>query len=542
FENIPLTYYYWGDYQYNHGNLNEAVEQFSYVVQNHPEHPISRDAALSLARAHYRLGEFQAAYQIMEFAELRWPSYYMENPAILSLMGDVAYRVNNLDKARSSYWLYMNILPEPEDGDIILTRLGDIYMSGKYHNAAVQVYDEAVKRYPDKDGGIVALMRLAEDGIYDDPTVNKMYKVFERPHDYRAAEAYRSIIRSYPNSPLVTLAKLKLAMWNMWQKNYIGAIDLCSEIVADTPNSPLAPRAREVAMGAFTLLSSEDVNDKRYARAREIWQRYPILRTQEQFLVPQSRLALAVSQWNSGFQDEALNTLQPFFYGNKIGEISEMAIYLALTILTQNLRWEQIVDLAQRVELWELTPQAQSQLDYSLALAYENTDRSDAAAPLWNRLYAQKNLPPQQQADAAFYFGRSVERGRDMEGAYYVGQDALKQLEDMAAVNPDLADKEKIKTQLLSLLDISENAGQIQQAMSYADQYLKYAEEGSLDQQSVLYRVSRLHRKRGNTADWTRMLKELADKHPDSVYGRMAAAELASHRLDNAAAQFSSGT
>ncbi|MCL1915180.1 MAG: tetratricopeptide repeat protein [Desulfovibrionaceae bacterium] len=541
FENISLTYYYWGDYQYERGNLNEAIEQFNYVVQNYPDHRISRDAALGLARSYYRMGAFQDAYQIMEFAELRWPSFYLEYPQVLTLMGDIAYRTKNLDKARASYWLYMNLMADPEDGDIILTRLGDIYMTSKYHNAAVQVYDESVKRYPARDGGVIALMRLAEDGIYDDPTVNRMYRVFDRPFDRRPSEAYRTIIREYPNSPLVTLAKLKLAMWNLWQKEYLNAIDLCSEIVADTPNSPLAPRAREVALGAFTLLSAGDVNDKRYARAREIWQRYPILRTQEEFLTPDSRLALAVSQWNSSYQDEALNTLQPFFYGNKIGEISEMAIYLALNILTDNLRWEQIIEMAQRIELWELTPQAHGQMDYALALAYENTDRPDNAAPIWRRLYAQQSLPPAQQANAAFYFGRSVERGRDLEGAYYIGQEALKQLREMAAVNPDLADNEKIRTQLLSLLNIAENAGQLKEAMGYADQYLSYAAEGSIEQQAVLYQLSRLHRKRGDTADWVRMLEELSSKYPSSVYGRTAASELSSYRLGNDAAKFSSG-
>ncbi|MCL1890196.1 MAG: tetratricopeptide repeat protein, partial [Desulfovibrionaceae bacterium] len=541
FENIALTYYYWGDYQYERGNLNEATEQFNYVVQNYPDHRISRDAALGLARTYYRMGAFQEAYRIMEFAELRWPAFYLEYPQVLSLMGDIAYRTKNLDKARASYWLYMNLMADPEDGDIILTRLGDIYMVSKYHNAAVQVYEESIKRYSAKDGGIIALMRLAEDGIYDDPTVNRMYRVFDRPFDRRPSEAYRTIIREYPNSPLVTLAKLKLAMWNLWQKEYLNAIDLCSEIAADTPNSPLAPRAREVALGAFTLLSAGDVNDKRYARAREIWQRYPILRTQEEFLTPDSRLSLAVSQWNSGYQDEALNTLQPFFYGNKIGEISEMAIYLALNILIDNLRWEQIIEMSQRIELWELSPQARGQMDYALALAYENTARPDNAAPIWRSLYARQSLPPAQQANAAFYFGRSVERGRDLEGAYYIGQEALKQLREMAAVNPDLADNEKIRTQLLSLLNIAENAGQLKEAMAYADQYLSYAAEGSIEQQAVLYQLSRLHRKRGDTADWVRMLEELSNKYPSSVYGRTAASELSSYRLGNDAAKFSSG-
>jgi hypothetical protein len=328
-------------------------------------------------------------------------------------------------------------------------------------------------------------------------------------------------------------------MWHLWQKDYITALDLCSEIISDTPNSPLAPRAREVAMSAFTLLAAEDVNDKRYARARDIWQRYPILRSQEEFLDPESRLSLAVSQWNAGFQDESLNTLQPFFYGAKAGEISELAMYLALTVLTENARWEQIEELARRLELWELSAPAQSQLDYALSLAYENMDRPREAAPLWAALYNRKNLPPAQQANVAYYFARSEDGKQDPGSAFHVGQDALKQLQDMAAVNPEMADTEKIKTQILALMDIAENAGELRQAMEFADEYQKYVSAGSLDQQSVLYRVARIHKRRGDTADWMAIMNDLSKKYPDSVYGRMAAAELAGQRLNNEAARYS---
>lgn len=539
YENLALTYYYWGDYQYNQGNLNEAVEQFNYIVQNFPEHPISRDAALGLSRSYYRMGYFNESFNIMLFVEQRWPNFYLDYPPMLSMLGDVAYRVGNLDKARSAYWLYYNLVPEAADADMILSRLGDIYMAGKYNSAAVQVYTEAVKRFPSKDGGIISLMRLSEGGIYDDPIVTDMFKVFDRPYDQRPAEAYRTIIREYPGSPLVPLAKLKLSMWMLWQRDYITVLDLCSEVVADMPNSPLAPRAREVAMSAFTLLAAEDGADKRYARAREVWERYPILRTQEEFLDPDSRLALAVSQWNSGFQDEALKTLEPFFYGSKVGEVSEMALFLALNILTEHYRWEGIADLASRVELWQLTQQAQNQTDYALALANENMDKPEAAAPLWSRLYAAKMLPPTQMANTAFYLARSAERQRDLESAYYVGQDALGLLVDVASNDPERTDIEKIKTQLMSLVDIAESSGVLQQALEYAQQYLQYVNEGSLDQQAVIYRMARIHKKRGDTADWVRILEDLSSKYPNSVYGKTAKSELASYRLGNEAARFS---
>jgi hypothetical protein len=328
-------------------------------------------------------------------------------------------------------------------------------------------------------------------------------------------------------------------MWMLWQKDYLTVLDLCSEIVSETPNSPLAPRAREVTMSAFTLLAAEDTNDKRYNRAREVWDRYPILQTQAEFLDPESRLALAVSQWDTGSNTEALDTLEPFFYGAKAGEASEMALFLALNILTEHYQWEQIEELSRRVELWELSAQAQNQMNYALALAHENMDKPEAAAPLWAEIYAARLLPPTQMANAAFYLARSAERRRDLENAYYVGQDALQRLVGVTQTDPEHADIEKIKTQLVSLLDIAESSGVLAQALEYAQEYLQYVNEGSLDQQSVIYRMARIHKKRGDTADWLRILEDLSGKYPDSVFGKTAKSELASYRLGSEAARFS---
>lgn len=539
YENLALSYFYWGDYQYGQGNLNEAAEQFQYVINNYPDHPIVRDSAIGLSRSYYRMGYFDKSYEIMRFVEMRWPSFYMDYPPILSMMGDVAYRTGNLDKARASYWLYYNLSPNAEDADMILTRLGDIYMAEKYKSAATQVYMEALKRFPAKDGGIIARMRLAEEGVYDEPLVSDMFKVFERPYDQRPAEAYRAIIKDYPDSALVPLAKLKLAMWTLWQKDYVTVFDLCSDIVAKYPDSPLAPRAREVAMSAFTLMAAEDTNDKRYNRAREIWDRYPILQLQAESLDPESRLALAVSQWNTDSYSEALSTLEPFFYGSKFGEVSEMALFLALNIMTSHSQWAEIEELARRVELWELTPQAQNQMDYALALAYDAMEKVEAAVPLWERIYAAKILPPRQLANAAFYMARSAERNRDLESAYYIGQDALKRLLDVSQNDPESSDVEKIKTQLMSLIDITESSGILQQALDYAQQYLSYASEDSLDQQAVIHRMARIHKKRGDTADWIRILEDLASKYPNSVFGKSAKSELSAYRLGNDASRYS---
>lgn len=536
-EAVPLSYNYWGDYLYKKGNLNEAVDQFQYVLNQFPDSRYARDAALSLTRTLYHLGYYSQASKVIDYVSQRWPAFYLDYPAVLSMRGDVTYREGNLDQAKTSYWLYYNLNPNVPDADIILTRLGDIYSAEKYHNAAIQVYEEASQRFPGKDGGIIALMRLAEDGIHDDPNVIDMFKVFGASN-LQPADAYRRIIREYPDSPLAPLARLKLAMWKLWQKDYDGALELCSIVVSEHPDGPLTDRAKEVAVLTFSRLAADSVNDKRYQRLREAWQKYPILQSQEEILDPESRLALAVSQWEAGRNQQALDTIEPFFLGSKIPQYSELALVLGLNIMVEYGDWNKIQDLAQRVEMWELTPPTRRQLDYAVALAYENEDNSKAALPYWRRLYDEKALPASQMAYTAFFLAREEQQERQVASAYQVGQDALRMFKDLAAADPAHADTEKIKSQLSSLLNMAEETGLLNDALSYAREYLSYVQEGSSDYLSILYRSAQLNQKLGNDDAAHAIAQELSAKYPDSYYGKMAASQLRSGKMEEDIAKY----
>ena len=117
----------------------------------------------------------------MDYIDKRWPRFYAEYPPILRLMGDVTFKTGDYEKAKGYYWTYYNLDPEEEDIDMVLARLGDIYLQDGHKNAAREVYQEAAARFPDKDGGLVARMRLAEEGVFNEPTVETMFPVFNRP-------------------------------------------------------------------------------------------------------------------------------------------------------------------------------------------------------------------------------------------------------------------------------------------------------------------------------------------------------------------------
>ncbi|MFV0423916.1 tetratricopeptide repeat protein [Oleidesulfovibrio sp.] len=538
-ENIPLIYYYWGDHFFNNGQYQKAADQFQFVVQNHPDSRFVRESSVGLARALYRLGYYDQAYQIVDYIEKRWPRFYVEYPPFLNMMGDVAYRMKEYEKARVHYWTYYNIDPDGDEADLILARLGDIYLQQDKKDAAREVYEEAARKFPERDGGLIALMRLAEEGIYDTPSIGDMFTVFDRPFSLRPRDIYQKIINEHPQSELAPLAQVKLAMWYLWNRQYPEAMTTATEFATKFPGGELMPRAREVAMKAFNMLVADNIEQSNYARIMQVWDQYPIVRGQEGELTPESRIALGMSMEQRNEPAKALEVIDPFFRGLKVPKYSEMALKLALSIYLKHEDWDKIKDLARRIELWDLSPDAQRQLDYASALALENTGNSEQAVALWKRLNVDEDVPQSEEAYTLYFLARDAEQRRDLPEAYRQAQGALRNFTEMAEKNPEQADNAKIKDLLGMLMDITESSGRAQEALDWGRQYAEYVTPGDVDYPALRYRLARLYKKTADVEQWRTILTELRDKNPQSLYGRMAASELRSHELSQDAAQFS---
>ena len=121
---------------------------------------------MGLAKTLTKVGRYQEAAQIADYIDKRWPRYYIDYPQILRIEGDIAYRNGDIKKARDAYMMFYNIEPKIKDADLVLARLGDIYAKLGNKAAAVDFYNTAVKDYPDAEGGLIAKMRLAEEGVH----------------------------------------------------------------------------------------------------------------------------------------------------------------------------------------------------------------------------------------------------------------------------------------------------------------------------------------------------------------------------------------
>lgn len=527
---VAMIDYYWGEHYLRRKEYARAAEHFQYVVQNFPMSAAVQPSTVGLLKAFTELGFFEKAMEIVNSIEKRWPKYYLSDPSFLMAAGYAAMLSGNLDRAKDFFWAYTNIVPQAPDVDVAMARIGDIHLKQGKSDSAREIYHRTAETYPDREGGLIAQMRLAEEGVLDAPSISDMDPVFGRPS--ANPEQIYSRILEHADSPLAPVARLKLAMWQLWNKKFADSLESIRRFQEDYPGHELLPKAREVADKALRDWIMQDLAQKDFAGAAQHWTEHEHM-YQGRELDPQIRLVLATAFMQTGEPQKALDMAKPFVFGSiPRGEFSEAGLDLTLAMLVDLQQWRDILELAKRVAPWNLGIERQRQVDYAAALAHEKLDQPAKAKPLWTKLATDVGLTDTQRGYAHYFLGRGAMISGDMEQAGILGQEALELLKK------EKADLSKIKETLELLIQAADRSGRAQEALAWSLEYDDYVSEDDRDWPAHTYRTAMLYKKNGEMKKWSENLNRLKELFPNSLHGRMAAAELEGVRLEKEAGKF----
>lgn len=524
--NVPLVHFYWGEHYYETGDLKKAADEYQTLIEKFPESKYVREGAMGLAKTLVRMGRYKEAAEIADYIEKRWPRYYVEFPPILRIIGDIAYRNGDFKKARDYYLMFYNVEPKVKDADLVLARLGDIYARLGNRPASIDFYNLAIKDYPDQEGGLIARMRLAEEGVHDQPTISEMFSLFDKPQYGSPEEIYNGIIRDHPNSPLAPLAQIKLAMWQLYRQNYPESLKSAARFLERYPKNELAPKAEEVAINAFEKMAGDLIAHKAYDRLIEAFSDNPILAANRGMLSEKTRLGLALAFLRMGKSQQALAEALPFIT-QKESENGNLALTMAMAVYQNDHAWRDMVDLARRVQNWRFAPTQRRALEFYVANALENLGESDRAKQIWTKLAGDQSLEAEKRCYAMYFMAKESVAKKDLEKAeLYAGEAAFMFRE--TGKDPD-----KLKASLNILVEATRGLGQFPKALKWANDYAALCKQGDDDWGANRLRIAALQRAMGDVDGWRSTLTAMRDADPNSLYGRMAASDLATNGLQN---------
>ncbi len=526
-QNAALIPYYLGEHYRAKGELQKAADQYNTLIQKHPDSRPVKEAAYTLAQILRKLGQFDKAFQIVDYIDKRWPLFYMENPAFLKLAAEVEEKVGKLAQAKDHYWTYYNLSPDAEFADITLVRIGDIYLRQNKKNAAREVYQKAVHDFPDREGGQIARMRLAEEGIHDDPTMSEMVSVFNRPEALKPNETYELIMTKYPASPLAPLAMIKLGMWQFHTKAYLDALNTAQSFLEKYPKSGLVGKAGELGFNAFLQALPTMVQEGHFQKIMQLFDGASFVKENQEKIGDEARMAIAIAAWKRGDPERALKLAGKFLGKQQVPKYSEMALDMAMNIFLERKEWSRISELAQRSsKAWKLSPRQQTQFEYARAMALENMGDAEKSMPLWTKIASDTGADPATRAYATYLLAKAAARKQDMHRLFALAQDALGQLLATGG------DKDKIKDCLLMTITATERSGRYAEAAKWAREFDRIIPDSDPDWAPTRLRLADIYQKGGMQKEYRELLQGIVQKKPNTVYSRMAQQALEGSALD----------
>jgi Uncharacterized protein conserved in bacteria len=526
-DNIPSISYYWGEYYYKKGDFMKAADQFQYLIQTYPEHQLVKQAAYYLADSLNRTGFIDQAFQIVDYIDKRWPDYYMENPEFLRLAGGVELSLKKLEQAKNHFFTYYNLNPEADGADVVLARIGDIYVRQGENDAAKLIYEKVVRDYPTKEGGLVAKMRLAEEGIHDDPTMPEMGDVFDRPYNLRPEKIYQDIVEQYPDSPLAPVAQLKLAMWYAFHKQYPEALAAAQDLIEKYPDSPLVRKARTLGDSVFALAVPGMVDEERFSRVVRYWETYDFIGKEDTKVDDSIVLQVAMSYWKVGQPEKALSLIKPYLQKKQVPKASDEALGLAVNIYLDQLAWKDIADLVSMAKAnWNLPQEQMRQVEYAQAMSLQNLGEANQALAMWADLAKDVKVEPAFRAYAMYYMAKAAMDRQDLRKVFVYAQEALSLLLQTKG------DPEKIKDAVLMSIYATERSGRYDEALKWAKEYDRYIDVDNPEWASTRFKLARIYRKAGAMEEWKQLLGDIIEKKPDSLQAQLAKSALDTYALE----------
>ncbi len=518
---IGVALFYLGDFYFKRKKYDKALKYLYESVDSYPTSKFIKQSSIELAITYDKLGFNKKAWKVIEYIQKRWFRYYLEDPDFLKLAASIALKNKLYKEAKDFLWRYYNIFPKAKDLDIVLAHIGDCYLLLKKKKAAKKIYERVVKLFPDKEGALIAKMRLAEEGIYDEFSIKSMFSIFDRPFNLRPVEVYKEIVQKHPKSPLAPLAQLKLISWYIWRGKYSKALEEMVNFKKLFPKSDFLNKAMELGKSAFAKEILRLVKNGIYQEAVKVWNKYPFFQEDIKKTNPEVPLAIALAMWKLGKIKKAILLADQTLKNQRKKKLFEDALNLLLTIYLETEKWDKIIELYSKFSKKVTSPYLMEQFKYAYALALEVEDKG--SIDIWKSLLNSKNLTELQKGYVFYFVAKHSLKKENYEDVYDYSQQALAVfLEKDKKSNID-----KIKDCFEMLVKVTKDSGRLLEAIEWAEREKEYISKSDLLEWTYYnYRLANLYKEAGYEDKWKKILKELKDKYPNSYYGKLAALDL----------------
>jgi len=344
---LSYIYFYLAEADYYLNNFNEAIDEYSLVLEKSRDEKIQSLSKLGIGWSYLKLKRYKESQDI--FSEIKSENLEKRSQDVL-LLGKATLMAenNSTNEAKKLYDELLNTTTEPSIAiQAYLGKADALYNLADYDDA-IKVYNEALEKFKSETVPQALMDKLhyslswayLKQGEFKEAikefqkivkeTDDKVVKVsalcqigdaYQDSGDYNLAqETYSAILKDYPDSFYSDYVQYQLGLVLLKASNYDGAILSFSAIKTNFPDSKLADDAT-FALG-LAYFQRQDYNS-----SKAIFEKF-----QEEFkdsnLKPQALYLLGTSLYNLGNFTGAIEVFKNIIrvYGQDL-ELTQKAEY-----------------------------------------------------------------------------------------------------------------------------------------------------------------------------------------------------------------------
>lgn len=301
-----------GEARCQKGKYTEAISIYENIIQGNGANFGKTEAELGIAKALFELNSFQKSIDLLIRLEQE-PENIYRYPDILLYLGYNYYQMENYTGAIKNLFRYYNIYPDSKVNHLVLSKIGDAYRAGKMPDSALKIYKLVFDRFPQTEGALISLARLAEQ--QESGELKNNYNLISHTVTgkelFSPREIYEKVINEYiskdSKNPMLEYALLKLAIIYQKEKKYIKSMEILGNLLKNYPLSKLRPEIIYALTDTFeAILNNKEKNEDNkevyagivnsYVSAKNIIQR---------LAPPRTLLAVAVACIRVGLENMA---------------------------------------------------------------------------------------------------------------------------------------------------------------------------------------------------------------------------------------------
>jgi len=258
----------------------KAISILESVVEGYPDTREETEAKIEIAKILYESHNFRRSFEMLSELSVTSPEEQYRYPEIALYLGHNYYQMGDNVRARENLYRFYNSAPDDERNHLVLTKIADTYKDQGLLEEAVKLYQLVLKHYPEKEGALISLIRLAEQqeaGGLDIPRgIEPRWTLLEREIE-TPVEIYEKVLRTIlgkdKRSPLAQLALLKLGILYRKHGDHAESLKTLKRLVREYPLTKLQEQSRRALAQTLGDMLEEEVKRGRYRNAINIYQR-----------------------------------------------------------------------------------------------------------------------------------------------------------------------------------------------------------------------------------------------------------------------------